>query len=322
MRRRARRLIVSIFSSRFSVHVFRAALVVAVLASFLATSTREANADVRGDRIDRLARAVSDARDEKTRIAAAVNLGRIRDPRVLQPLLVALEDDSHTVRAVAAAALGQLGYAAALPALRRATRDRHELVRERARGAIASIEVKAGAKRRAARLLSRRPAREASYQIGARERPLLQESAPRLHIVVESVTDKSSAGSPARQRWRAQTLRGIMEGELGSDPSITTDGDDAATLGLSPYGLDVSIVGLSIQRTAQHVEVSCRIRVAISDDRGRMMSFLTSGATVQVPRRTFRRDYLQHHQREALQGAVRGLQPDVVAFLTRELASR
>jgi hypothetical protein len=307
---------------RLSFRVFRAALAVTAVAGFLAISKQEAHADARGDRIEQLGRTVTQARDEKARIAAAVNLGRIQDPRVLRPLLLALDDNSHTVRAVAAAALGHLGYAAALPALHRASRDPHELVRARAGDAIAAIEIRAGAQRRAAQLLTRRPARSASYQIGARERPLMVESTPRLHIVIQSVTDRSSLGPQARQRERARDLRGIMDGELGADPSVTTDHEAAASLGLSPYALDVSIVSMERRATAQHVEISCRIRIAISDSRGRMMSFVTGGATVQIPRRTFRQDYLAFHQREAMESAFRSAQQDVVAYLTRELASR
>jgi hypothetical protein len=317
----------SVIVSRPSPHrppfrLIRAALAVTAVAGFLAIADGEAHADARGDRIDQLGRTITQARDEKARIAAAVNLGRLQDPRVLRPLLLALDDDSHAVRAVAAAALGQLGYAAALPALHRATRDPHELVRERARGAIASIEIKAGAKRRAAQLLTRRPARRASYQIGARERPLMREATPRMHIVVQSVTDRSGAGPQARQRERARDLRGIMDGELGADPSVTTDFEAAASLGLAPYALDVSIVSMNRRATAQHVEISCQIRIAISDSRGRMMSFVTGGATVQVPRRTFRQDFLAFHQREAMESAFRSAQQNVVAFLNRELASR
>lgn len=150
----------------------------------------------------------------------------------------------------------------------------------------------------------------------------MQETTPRLHIVVQSVTDRSNAGNQARRNERAQVLRDIMNGELGAHPTVTTDHGSAASLGLAPYALDVSIVGMSRRTAGPNVEISCQLRIAISDSRGRMMSFVTGGATVKVPRRTFRRDYLAYHQREAMEGAFRGAQQNVVAFLTRDLASR
>ncbi len=298
-----------------------AALLAAGLIFWLGETAGEARADrADGERIERLARAAVHANDEKARLAATANLGRIDDARVLRPLFRALRDDSATVRAVAAAALGELGYTAALPRLHQAEDDESDLVRERARDAIEKLEVRASARRRAAEILVRRaPSVGAMADASHHGR---SSALPRLYIVVQSVSDRSQGGESAEAQRRSRLVRTALERALAADPDITVEHDAASELGLSPHGLDVSIVDLERRQRGDHVEVSCELRVAVSDERGRMMSFVQGRARVEIPRSSFEPSDLPEHQREAMVSAAQSLREDVAAFLAREVAAQ
>ena len=64
-----------------------------------------------------------------------------------------------------------------------------------------------------------------------------------------------------------------------------------------------------------------KLRIALSDGRGKMLSFLTGGATVQVPKTSFNRQYLPLHRKEAVENAVRGIQRDLLRHLRRQTPS-
>jgi HEAT repeat protein len=70
---------------------------------------------------------------------AAAMLGRMGDPRALQPLIEALDHREVSVRMQAASALGELRQAAAVEPLFRATRDHSRDVRSEAARALDSI---------------------------------------------------------------------------------------------------------------------------------------------------------------------------------------
>jgi len=59
------------------------------------------------DKVDDLAKRLRDP-DNKVRLSAALNLGKLGDKRAIVPLVGALKDSDKTVRGVAAAALGKL----------------------------------------------------------------------------------------------------------------------------------------------------------------------------------------------------------------------
>lgn len=63
---------------------------------------------VRGDRIDDLARTLRSDADDKVRLSAALNLGRLSDRRAVPAFVAALHDSEPTVRGVAVVALGKL----------------------------------------------------------------------------------------------------------------------------------------------------------------------------------------------------------------------
>ncbi len=71
------------------------------------------------DRVSAAAHDVVTAQDFRLRVSAALRLGRTHDPRALAALDRALDDPHPAVRTAAAAALGALGDAAAIPSLKR-----------------------------------------------------------------------------------------------------------------------------------------------------------------------------------------------------------
>ena len=64
------------------------------------------------------------------RFGAAHSLGRMNDPRAIEPLLGMLDDDDWRVRFKVVWALGRLGDLSVLPFLQRLSRDESETVRD------------------------------------------------------------------------------------------------------------------------------------------------------------------------------------------------
>lgn len=76
----------------------------------------------------------------KVRLQAAINLSRLRDPRTVKPLIKCVKRDKHyLVRAFCANALGRIGSAKALPALKKRRHDKNSFVRRKIRQAIERI---------------------------------------------------------------------------------------------------------------------------------------------------------------------------------------
>jgi len=91
--------------------------------------------------------------DFRVRVQAALELGKSADPDALDPLTGALGDPNASVRAAAAAALGELGDASAIPALKEHRLDRSDAVRRQIKTTLASLSAQADGGPRKARLL-------------------------------------------------------------------------------------------------------------------------------------------------------------------------
>lgn len=76
------------------------------------------------------------------RWGAAEALGRMGDPRAVDPLIPLLGDPDWRVRLKAAWSLGRIGDPAALPFLMRLVRDESEAVRDMAREAAQEIRLR------------------------------------------------------------------------------------------------------------------------------------------------------------------------------------
>jgi hypothetical protein len=119
--------------------------IVVALLVLVATST------ARADRIDDLARQLRSDADYKVRLSAALNLGKLGDPRAVPALTDGLADADRSVRAVSAGALGRL-IDANVPAADRdralagleatATRDADSMVRGQAQKSLDSLTLR------------------------------------------------------------------------------------------------------------------------------------------------------------------------------------
>src|SRR6185436_7817703 len=118
----------------------RACVLALVLA---AASSALAGSDVKVDDLVRVV--VDESTNYKMRVQAALVLGKLADPRAVQPLIKALNDQNKTVRGIAASALGQLGDQSALEPLREMVkRDSDPFARGQAEKAIAALSAGGG----------------------------------------------------------------------------------------------------------------------------------------------------------------------------------
>ncbi len=273
----------------------------------------------RADRVHDLSHALVHGKRATTRISAAESLGRLRDPRSLKSLVRALRDPHHRVRALAASALGRLGAPDALAALEGARRDSSITVRRNAIGAIESIRARQAESARAGAAVDIAP-RHAAIAGSLLVRPAAVEEAPpaeRLYVMLKSAIDKSSGAGPKGRLARASRMRTLMADHLEQTRNVTLIPSGARALTVDPYAIDLTMVKLSRVEREANIEIECEIRVAISTPQGKMLSFLTGGAKVQVPRATFRDEFLPQLRREALEGAVRSVHRDLIAHLAK-----
>jgi hypothetical protein len=120
--------------------------------------------------------------------------------------------------------------------------------------------------------------------------------------------DDSPGATDKRTRaTHADILRNFLMAQFRANPMLSTLAEDIDSKGLTARHLDLSVVKLDTVTVGTHVEVEAQLRLAISDASGKMLSFVSGGAKVQVPKEKFNPKYLSTMRRDALEGAVRGL---------------
>ena len=271
----------------------------------------------RADEVAQLADTLSSSSSEKERIGAVTALARLGDKRALKPLVAALHDPSSMVRAIAAAGLGKLGHRAALPALREAENDPDPLVQKRARTAVVQVSQANNI------AIDPEPATASSQSDDSgKGRPGFGHNAhavtprPDVYVVIKSTSDDSPGKSDEKTRKaNATILRDTLLGSLKGEAKVTAAADDATKYGLDPCQVDLSITKLEQRTNGDYIEIQAELRLAISDVHGKMKSFLSNGAKVQVPKRSFDARYLPQLRREALENATRGLVDDLLVHL-------
>lgn len=270
-----------------------------------------------GDQIDELTKMLASS-SEKTRLSAVMSLARLGDKRTLKPLVTALHDPAAGVRAIAASGLGHLHHKAALPALRSvATDDTDDSVRAKARAA--AIEV-AKANKLPDELPQ--PATPAEPPVQARRTsgfghsPHAVADRPDLYVMIKSSSDDSPgrADKPTR-KTHADIVKQTLLDSFKAAPQVTMTATDAQRWGLDPRTIDLSVVKMDVVTSGGYVEIDAELRLAISDDKGKMLSFLSGGAKVQVPSSKFNAKFLPNLRREALEGAMRGMFEKLLAHL-------
>lgn len=262
-------------------------------------------------RIAELSATLDERHSERERIAAVTALARLGSKPTLRPLVAALADKSATVRGIAAAGLGKLGHRAALPALRNAAAtDGDALVRKRAEEAVADVCEANG--------IAAAATSGSGSKAGFGNQPRAVAPRPEIYMVVKSASDDSPGSHDKKARkYHADVMRATMTSEAQGEGTLTSVATDARKFGLDLRNVDVSCVSLETRNSGSYVEIEAQLRLAISDDRGKMLSFLSGGAKIQVPRRTFDARYLPQLRKEALENAVRGLFANLVDHLRR-----
>jgi len=261
-----------------------------------------------GDRITELTTMLSSS-SEKTRLSAVLSLARLNDKRTLKPLVTALHDPSAGVRAIAATALGKLGHKAALPALKTAATDDVDATVRTKAGEAASLVAKAN------NIPEETPAPAADASVQARAKttgfghsPHAVVDRPDLYVTVKGANDDSpGTADKTVRKANADILKAVLQDSLKKAPQVTMTATDAQRWGLDVRTVDVSVVKLDVTQDAGYIVVDAELRLAISDDKGKMLSFLSGGAKVQVPQRKYNAKFLPSLRKEALEGAMNGM---------------
>jgi hypothetical protein len=278
---------------------------VLALAAGVAIRAQPAHAD---DLVE-LTKTLSSSSD-KARLSAVTALARLGDKRTLKPLVTAMHDPNNQVRAIAATALGKLGHKAALPTLREtAANDPDDNVRERSRiAAIAVAKANNIADDSAPAAVAVAAPEAKPRHAGFGHQAHAVENHPDCMIVINSSTDDSPGRlDKLARRAHSDALRAEVTAELKASPSVTFAAADAQKWGLDARHLDLSIVKMEVAQNGTYMEIEAQLRLAISDDKGRMMSFVSGGAKVQIPKKTFDLRYLPALRKEAVENAMRGM---------------
>jgi hypothetical protein len=259
------------------------------------------------DRVAALTRMLGSS-SEKTRLSAVLALAKLGEPKVEKPLMLALHDSNPRVRGVAAVALGRLECAAALPQLRVLARE------------DADPDVRKAATTAAMKITSARPTErprgegevEARRSAPGTERhshtAYTVEPHAELYVLVNSSADDSPGGTDAAtRRVHAGIIKRALLEQLAADATVTSTPADAERWGLTARHLDLSVTRLSATKSGSLVEIEAELRIAISDDSGRMLSFLSGGAKAQVPADKYDPRHLPMLRTQALDTAMRGM---------------
>ncbi len=258
----------------------------------------------------------------KTRLSAVLALAKLGDHAAQKPLVTALRDPSVQVRAVAATALGRLGCEAALPTLRvLASNDTDDDVRKAASNAAMKI-ASAGHLSGDRTAPPDADAQARRTMISSPPRPGLARPAettgphPELYLLVSSSADDSpgTADKPTR-KTHAEIVKRVLVEQLKTEASVTSIAGDARRWGLDARHLDLSVTRLDAVKLGGYIEIAAELRLAVSDDHGKMLSFLSGGAKVSVPSLKFDAKYLPSLRKEALENAMRGMFGKLLAHL-------
>ena len=244
---------------------------------------------------------LSSSSSEKTRLAAVVSLARLGDKRALKPLVARAPRSERAGprdrrgRARPARPQGRAARAATA-----ANDDADASVRARAHDAAIAV-----AKREPApRSVPRWPSRDRARRRGrARRRPrglrppgrTRVDDHPDLYIMINSSADDSPgrADKQTRKLHARHHPARRSPTRSGRAPNVTTVAADAQRWGLDPRHIDLSVDQarcLAGRRARSRSRPSSGSRSPTTS--GKMLSFLSGGAKVQVPKRTFNAKYL------------------------------
>ncbi len=276
-----------------------------------------------GDQIAELTKVASSSSNEKTRLAAVASLARLEDKRAMKPLVGALGDPSAKIRMVAAVALGRLGHKAALPSLRTAANDDADAdVRTKARAAailVAKANHLPDPFADSSASASAQPEQPRRAKAGFGNAPRAIEQHPDLYVVIKTSADDSPGkADKVSRKQHADIIRQSLAEQCRTAANVTSVASEAAHWGLDVKQVDLSVVKLDVTPSGSYMEIDAQLRLAISDEKGKMLSFLSGGAKVQIPRKTYDAKYLPSLRKEALENAMRGMFDKLLAHLRNQ----
>jgi hypothetical protein len=208
------------------------------------------------DKIDDLAKRLRDP-DNKVRLSAALNLGKLGDKRAILPLVGALKDSDKTVRGVAAAALGKLidgsvdtkTRKSAIDALEQAAaNDDDSFVRGQAQKAFDSVK-------------SLRDLGGGSISAGG---------APDLggkHVYVEMGPFSDASGNTTSL---VPVMRRVAEKQLGREFAVKwPDGKspsrgDLSKAGVSDFYVDGTVNKIEVKKAGKNATVKCYVSMLVA----------------------------------------------------------
>lgn len=299
-------------------HVAAVLIVVAVAFAHVASVSAQGNS------IAELTVTLTKSSSEKSRLSAVIALARLGDRNTMKPLVAGLRDPSAKVRAAAAVALGRLAHKSALPALREACNDGDELVRKQATKAVSLVSQANGIALEPTEAPSQSAAGKdvAPRKAGFGHQPRALSARPELYVLINTSTDDSSKHFDEKTRKsHGEIVRSAMAAAFKTSPVISGNVADLEKYGLTARNLDLSVVSLEAKAVGNTMEIDAQLRLAISDQQGKMLAFVSGGAKVSVPKRTFEVKQLPDLRREALEGAVTGLFDKLLDHLRRSARS-
>jgi hypothetical protein len=124
---------------------------------------------------------------------------------------------------------------------------------------------------------------------------VLAATTPAMGEVIVASTSDTSRGTPSERAQNTATLRRTIDDTIGS------------RLSSANAHVDATIVSLVVRSRRNAIVVSARVRLAISDNHGRILSIVVGGAKVERSARTYRaaRD-LRGLRDDAISAAVDG----------------
>jgi hypothetical protein len=145
---------------------------------------------------------------------------------------------------------------------------------------------------------------------------------PDLYVLVKTSSDDSPGkADKATRKINADIVRSALVDSFKAAPQVTMTAADAQRWGLDPRHLDLSVVKLEMTQPNGYIEIDAELRLAISDDTGKMLSFLSGGAKVSVPLAKFNPKFLPDLRKEALESAMRGMFDKLLAHLRETMQS-
>lgn len=223
----------------------------------------------RADKVDRLSRQLTSAKDDKVRLSAALSLSKLGDERAIPALLEALGDKNRSVRGVSAAALAKVVGASTSKKVRRrvlaalersGTRDRDAFVRKQAKKAYTSIS----------RARETAPARSAA-------------GGTYVHIgAMSAETDGGAAMRKLMQKTAAKTFA-KRAGDMTTEwPGGAPSRRELSARNVNAFHVDGTLNRLDVRTSGGTATVSCQVSMLLATyPEKSMFGFLKGGAQVQ-----------------------------------------